>query len=186
MRQLFVDLGHSVKFPGASGVKSEVDWNRAVWRALWPLINSQKWQVVAVPTAFATDFIPSANLNLIQRIRWINAHAHDGDWVLSIHGNAAGNPAIRGVETCFYTGSSYAQQLAAQLSAAYSKATGVPLFAGGTMGDMSGRYGRIGMIRDTKPLALLIECGFVTNQQDMQVPASMAAQGIAAFLNAQP
>jgi hypothetical protein len=33
-RKLFVDFGHSAKWPGAVGIKKETDWNRAIYRQL--------------------------------------------------------------------------------------------------------------------------------------------------------
>lgn len=185
MRQLFVDLGHSVKFPGASGVIQEVTWIRSIWKPLSSLLDPVKWRIILVPDTYPTDIVPSPNWNLVQRIKFINKNSRPGDVVLSIHGNASVNKLARGVETCFYSGSDYAQKLAQQLSMSYSTITGIPLFGDGSMGDMSGRFGRIGMIRDTKPLALLIECGFVTNAQDMSINPDAAARGISAFFNSE-
>ena len=39
-RKLFIDTGHSVKYPGASGFKSEVDWVRAIADKLEPLLDA--------------------------------------------------------------------------------------------------------------------------------------------------
>ena len=183
MRQLFIDLGHSQKFPGASGVKAETVWNRQIWTYLRSKIDIDRWQIVVVPDAYATDVIPSANLNLVKRIAWINSHCKDGDWVFSIHGDS-GPADVRGVTTCFMGGSSYAQALARECSQTYSKITGVPLFGDGAFDDRTSRFKRLGMVRDTRPLALLIEAGFVTNTHDMAVPPDLAATAIAAFLNA--
>lgn len=182
MRQLFLDLGHSQKFPGASGIKSEVLWNRSIWLNLKTMVDSKKWSVVLVPDAYGWSDLTS-NLNLIHRISFINKNCKDGDWVLSIHGNAADGPKARGVTTCYMGGSEYMRQKAIGLSMAYSKATGVPLFGNGAFDDRTGRFKRIGMVRDTKPPALLIEAGFVTNPQDMLVSPKVAAEGIAGWFN---
>ncbi len=184
MRTLFIDLGHSTKFPGASGFKAETLWNRSVWLRLAGMLDPKKWIVVLVPDDFGWKDLRSSNMNLINRIRFINSRCKDGDWVLSIHGNAAINPAVRGVTTCYMGGSEYMRQKALGLSRAYAKAAGVPIWGGGAFDDRTGRFGRIGMVRDTRPPALLIEAGFVTNKQDMSIDATTAAKGIAAWFNA--
>jgi N-acetylmuramoyl-L-alanine amidase len=181
MRNLLVDLGHSSKFPGASGFKTEVLWNRSIWYYLRGLIDTNKWNPILVPESYPWDL--TSNLNLIHRINWINRHCHDGDWLLSIHGNGAVNKSVRGVTTCYMGGSEFMRRQAKALSTEYSKATGIPLFGDGTFDDRLGRFGRIGMVRDTRPPALLIEAGFVSNEQDMTVEPAQAAKGIATYFN---
>ena len=181
MRKLLIDTGHSKRYPGAIGIRSEVEWNRAIWRELKPLLNPKKWQVVEVPTDYLTDW--SANRQLVNRIAWINKNSAVTDVLLSIHGNAATNPKARGVTTCYMGGSESARLEAVKLSQSYAKATGTPVWNGGAFDDRNGRYGQIGMVRQTKPLALLIEAGFVTNPLDMKVEAKKAAEGIANYFN---
>jgi N-acetylmuramoyl-L-alanine amidase len=181
MRTLFVDLGHSKKFPGASKYKSEVEWNRSIWPLLSSMLDKTKWNVVLVPDSYSFDW--TSSWNLIHRIRFINRNCTDGDWVLSIHGNAASNPRVRGVTTCYMGESEYMKRCSRALSAEYSKATGVPIWNGGSFDDRTGRFGRIGMVRDTRPPAVLIEAGFVTNREDMNVLPENAARGIATYFN---
>ncbi len=182
-RKLFVDLGHSKRWPGAVGIKAEVDWNRAIWASLQPMLQAlcvkKGWTLVPVPTNFLIEL--SANNNLVQRIKWINARSKPSDLLLSIHGNAATNSNVRGVTTCFMGGSESARLEAIKLSQAYSQATGVPIWNGGAFDDRDGRFGRIGMVRDTTPLALLIEAGFVTNAVDMNTNSQTASKGIASY-----
>lgn len=182
MRTLLVDLGHSKRYQGAIGIRSEVDWNRAIWKELKPLIDAKRWRILEVPTDYLTDW--SANRQLVNRINWINKNSAVSDVLLSIHGNAATNPKARGVTTCYMGGSESARLEAVKLSQAYAKATGTPIWNGGAFDDRNARFSRIGMVRDTKPLALLIEAGFVTNKQDMAVTPKQAAEGIANYLNA--
>lgn len=183
MRSLFVDLGHSLRFPGANGIRSEVSWNRSIWQALRPLLDSEKWHIIEVPTDYGLKDFFNSNTNLVNRIKYINKNCHDGDWVLSIHGNAASNPRARGVTTCYMGGSEYMRKKACSLSREYSKSTGVPLFGDGAFDDRTGRFGRIGMVRDTRPPAVLIEAGFVTNKLDMEVTPQQAAKPIAVWFN---
>jgi len=182
LRTLFVDLGHSSRFPGASGVKREIAWNRDIWSYLKSKLDLSKWNVVLVPESYGL-FDLTSNGNLINRIKYINSRCKDGDWVLSIHGNAASNPNVRGVTTCYMGGSEYMLKKAVSLSQAYSKATGTPLWGSGAFDDRMSRYKRLGMVRDTRPPALLIECGFVTNKDDMSVGPMNIAEAIAKWFN---
>mgnify|MGYP001568727256 CR=1 FL=1 len=181
MKKLFVDLGHSIKYPGASGIKSEVQWNRAIWLYLRELLDKKKFEIVLVPFSFWSDY--SSNKNLINRISFINKRSRYTDLLISIHGNAAANPRVRGVTTCYMGGSESARLEASALSKVYAEITHVPVWHSGAFDDRDGRFGRIGMVRDTKPFALLIEAGFVTNEEDMDVDAGIAASAIARYLN---
>lgn len=180
-KKLFVDLGHSAAWAGASGFISEVSWNRKIYPYFLQELDQQFWEVILVPDEFKLDL--SANMNLTRRINWINARATEKDYLISIHGNAASRPDARGVTTCYIGGSDFARIEATKLSQAYSEATGVPLWSNGEFADTRSRHGRLGMVRDTKPFALLIEAGFVTNQADMAIAPVAAARGIANYYN---
>ena len=188
MRTLFIDLGHSARFTGArsSSLKtSEVLWNRAVWAELKKLIDPKRWKVVEVPVDFGKAD-RDANTQLVNRIKFINKYGTPEDFLLSIHANAAANPRVRGVTTCFMGGSESARREAVRLSKIYAAVTGIPVWNGGAFDDRNARFGRIGMCRDTTPFALLIEAGFVTNKDDMKVPPKKAAEAIAKYYNTFP
>jgi N-acetylmuramoyl-L-alanine amidase len=180
-KQLFIDLGHSAKFPGAAG---EVEHIRKIWECLQKEIRTsdfkRKWDVLLVPDSFPND--KTSNGNLINRIKWINERAVDGAWLISIHGNSASNTRVKGVTTCFMGGSSYMAEKAKSLSKAVAYTCGMKVWNGGSFDDRTGRFGRIGMVRDTKPMALLIETGFCSNPQDMAVPKLEIARAIADWL----
>lgn len=180
-RKLLIDTGHSAKYQGASGIRTEVDWVRMIAERLVPKIDTTYWDVIRVPDSYHGETISST---LIKRIAWINANSSTSDFLLSIHANSSENPAARGVETYYYTGMKEPEQEAIKLSKAYNLATGVPIRGGdGAKGDTESQHPRLGIIRDTKPLALLIETGFVGNKDDMSVDPDVAAQGIANYLN---
>lgn len=177
-RKLFIDTGHSVKYQGAKG---EVEWVRKIAEKLYPLLDTTYWEVVKVPDSYPGE--TSAANSLVRRIRWINDNGNENDMLVSLHANSAGIPSVRGVETCYYSGSDTSKTEALRLSSAFSTATGVPLFNDGLMGDAQSRFGRLGIIRDTQPFSLLIECGFASNKDDMSIDPVLAARGIANYLN---
>ena len=90
---------------------------------------------------------------------------------------------MRGVTTCYVGGSGVAKIEAIELSTIYSQVTGVPLWLTGEFADTRSRYGRLGMVRDTEPFALLIEAGFVSNKEDMEVNPADAGKAIAHYYN---
>lgn len=180
-RKLLIDTGHSEKFQGASKYKREVDWVRTIAEKLYPLLDINYWDVVKVLDVYPGE--TSASTSLIKRIKWINDNGDANDMLVSIHANSAVNVSARGVETCYYSGSDKSKEEALRLSKAVSTATGMPLFNDGLMGDTEGRFGRLGMIRDTQPFSLLVECGFVSNKDDMLIDPTLAARGIANYLN---
>lgn len=186
MKNLFIDLGHSTKFQGAVGIKTEVLWTRTIWLKLKPMLDAKKWNIVLVPDSFGWKDLGLANRNLINRIAFINKTCKDGDWLISIHANGWNTPDANGVETCYMAGSNYMFEKAKSLSQTVSKHTGCRIRGNGAYPDdrktASGRS-RIAMVRDTRPPALLVECGFVTSKTDMDIPAEAYAQGIAEFVN---
>ncbi len=99
-------------------------------------------------------------------IRWVNAlHARRPvALVVSIHHNAAVDPEARGVEAVYVEGWPETRALAERLARCVAEATGLPLR--GTLPDQRTAVGRLGILRDTQPLAALVECGFLTNPAD--------------------
>ena len=179
MRQLFIDIGHSPKFPGAVGIVKEHERNAELAYMFKRYAQNIGWALVEVPRAFASDVLRSSNLNLIERIRWINKRCKDGDWLLSIHANAATNPSANGITTVYMGGSEYMRTRAESLSRRVAEACGLSVNGTGAFDDRNGRFGRVGMVRDTIPPALLLEAGFVTNGKDMAAPVGDIARAAA-------
>jgi N-acetylmuramoyl-L-alanine amidase len=100
-------------------------------------------------------------LSLVDRIKYINARAIDGDVCIELHMNAGGG---NGTETLYYAGSETARDKADVLNTRISKGLGTT--NRGAKPDTISRFGRLGFIRDTKPLALLVELGFIDNAGD--------------------
>lgn len=174
MRTLFVDIGHSARFPGATG---EAERNGKLADVFCQYAQRIGWKIVRVPREFSGD--KTSNGNLISRIKWINEHCKDGDWLLSIHHNASTSPRSNGVTTCYMAGSEYMRKMAVSLSQRVAEESGMRVDGSGAFKDTSGRFGRIGMVRDTKPPALLIEAGFITNGKDRAVPLSVIGKAMA-------
>lgn len=182
MRQLFIDAGHCTRFPGASGIVKEDVRNGHLADVFADYAQKIGWTIVRVPREFKSDPKGTSSTNLIQRIAFINSKCHDGDWVISIHANADASGKANGIETCYMGGSEYMHTLAKSLTKRVSLATGLKVRGDGSYPDdrptASGRS-RIAMVRDTKPCALLIEAGFVTNGKDMAIPLAEIGKAMA-------
>lgn len=73
------------------------------------------------------------------------------------------------------TGSNYAQGEGVQFLQEYTRVTG--LSSRHVNPDCQDRLGRLGFVQDTKPLALLIELGFVTSPTDLATIRAKAING---------
>lgn len=179
MKPIIIDLGHDPKFQGANGVRNEVAWVRIIGTLLVGKLRAKGYDVTVVPDSLGgTD----GNSNLVRKIRWINSRATPGAWLFSLHGDGALNPKARGLTVAYYGGSKSAEGWAGKLLAELKVATGLPAFGSGLLPDTQARFHRLGMIRDTKPMALLVENGFVSNPDDMRVDPMRFADGIANFI----
>lgn len=113
-------------------------------------------------------------LTLEEKIRKINGFGFDtrNSLLVSIHCNSAGAQAS-GVEGWHYAGSAESKKLAA--SVVDEIADRVGLKNRGVFDERKNRHGRLGIIHDTAPLAVLIEAGFLSNKNDLAILKKDAA-----------
>ena len=99
-------------------------------------------------------------LTLQGTINWINARA-EIDLCVEIHINSGGG---KGVEGWNYAGQSESDKLSQFLVDGLAIETGLP--NRGIKDETTNRHGRLGFVHDTKPLAVLVECGFIDGDYD--------------------
>lgn len=110
------------------------------------------------------------NITLINKIKKINEISKklwcnpNNSILVSIHVNSGGKWLASGVEWWFYTGNAVSQSLVDWVAKCQSELTWLKIR--NTRGDLSNRRWRLWIIRDTKPLACLIECWFIDNPSD--------------------
>ena len=92
--------------------------------------------------------------------------------------NAASAQA-NGAEGFYYDGSQESMERCVKLLGAYVGNIG--LRSRGVKPDTATRFGRLGIIRDTKPWAFLLELGFITNLNDLNI---VRREGKDAFVQA--
>jgi len=176
MSTVFLAGGHGGTDPGAVGNgTNERDLTIQLINSCVQLLTTQDMKgrnVVVVPH----------NMNLIDEINWINANSKDPDHdiCIEVHLNAGGG---KGVEVWYYSGIAVSEAFARELLGPLVQYTG--LMNRGVKGDATNRWGRLGFIRDTAPLAALIELGFIDNAGDVAVVKEKGALALAAaVLNA--
>ncbi|MEA4893331.1 MAG: N-acetylmuramoyl-L-alanine amidase [Peptococcaceae bacterium] len=161
--KVIINPGHGPKNsgvfdPGAVGPSRirEADVNLAVAKLLKPLLEAAGAQVLLVRDGDLSDVVNTANVS-------------GADYFVSIHCNAAADPAAHGTETYIYSENSKAMSLAKAIQAAAVEALGA------TDRGVKVRPG-LYVLRKTVMPALLIELAFVSNPAEEQILASAGAQ----------
>ena len=174
--RIAIDIGHA-RGTGAVGLTGENEHDIAARIA--PMVKEFLEQGYS-HTAEIIDFPDATNgVDLQKTIAAVNAGGYD--LLLSLHCDASDNPAARGAHACYY--SKAGGQLASCVG--YSLAGLMPGRAEKTVH----RPG-LAILRDTKPVAVLVEMGFVTNLTDSHLqqmyPAMIAekiAQGVRNYIH---
>jgi len=160
--RICLDPGHSGPYePGAcAGGVSEADINLAMARLLGQELTAAGHAVILTRSG------PIASDGL--KFRAELANQWEADVFLSLHCNAAATVAAKGVETFCFPGSQMGRQLAGHIQQALSE-------AGYTL-DRGVKEANFAVLRLTAMPAVLVECGFLTNEQDRAVLADPAGQ----------
>ncbi len=136
--------------------QTEYRWVSRVATSLQKLTN-------VVNPSYNYIFVP-AGLNLADRIKWINKNSKDFDICIELHMNAGWGS---GIEVFCMAWAPYAHKKATELSSIMSSSMG--LYNRWAKIDTNTRFWRLWFIRDTKPLAFLIELWFIDNAHDRDV-----------------
>lgn len=165
---IYLSVGHSGNKVGAvANGTTEFQECAKIADAVVKQANSS---IVLVPTT----------LDILPRIKWINEHAKESDVLIELHMDSA-SPTARGATVFYYAGSEVGQREGQRIGKLYSDATGIKLR--GVLGDTNTRHGRLGIVRDTKPLAFLVELGFISNVDDLALVREKAAKGVLAMFD---
>ena len=163
-KKIILNPGHGPKNsgvfdPGAVGPSRirEADVNLAVAKLLKPLLEAAGAQVLLVRDGDLSDVVNTANVS-------------GADYFVSIHCNAAADPAAHGTETYIYSENGKAMSLAKAIQAAVVSALGT------TDRGVKVRPG-LYVLRKTSMPALLIELAFVSNAAEEQLLAWADKQG---------
>jgi len=170
MPKLYLIAGHTQgKDEGAQNLTTKETENliaRNILLQVFPQIKSKIF----------TDLSPF-DLTLEEQIKWVNKRAGEDDIVVCCHLNSSPQRKETGALCYYYGGSDASKNRADKFLKAYCQVIG--LRNAGLLPDTASRFGRLGIIRDTKGWSFLLEMGSINN--DVEV---VKAKGVAALLNA--
>src|SRR6476646_643094 len=158
VKRVILQAGHGGGDPGTkeNGTTENTETNQIVSR------------VARILRFNGIDTVIDPDLSLAQAIQYVNQHYKFGsEWVLEIHKDSASidpNQLRDRIGVYYYGGSADSQAIADQMAASFRANDANRL--SWSRPDTAGRFGRLGWIRDTIPLAHLIECGFIQDYID--------------------
>lgn len=152
MKSIALSAGHSLSDPGTINKDlRESDLTRKITTYATDYIRTHGVGVINIPD----------ELDLTQTIKYINDRADQLGLCVEVHINSGGG---KGIEAWNYVGVSESDKLSQFLVDATVAETGLP--NRGIKDESTNRHGRLGFVHDTKPLAALIECGFIDGDYD--------------------
>ena len=186
MGQIFISAGHGGAENGVidTGVRvagtTEAQEMIQLRDMVAPELRSRGFSVLAVPD----------DLSLVQTISWINARSRSGDVALEIHADAHSGPEARGASV-FYIDQNEARKKHAELMLLALLRRVPQLLSRGAKPDTATGVGSLAFCRRVRSSSLLMEIGFLTNPQDLELIQSRRrefalgiADGLAAWSRA--
>lgn len=122
-----------------------VDWVISKWVSWFKLVKVPEW------------------LSLPQKITYINKNCKDWDIAIELHLDSA--PNANWCSTWYMSESNYAKTKAVKFQMKYTEITWIK--GKWVKWDLTNRLWRLWFVRDTIPLSLLIELGFITSTSDI-------------------
>lgn len=177
--------GREVVDPGASGFVTEKDGTLAISQAVVARLQARGVDARLTPA--------DHSLTLEGVVTWVNdLHAQQRiDLLISVHCDALDDPNANGCSAYYGEGRSAQAAVGRVLTAEVAQATG--LRDKGAISDKLSFAGRLKIVQETAPLAILMECGFVSNEHDAAIIRDHADQiadglvaGIARYLQRGP
>lgn len=172
MQALFIEAGHGKGPTGAGDVgavgKETTERAEVVALARELIVQLEVLPLVVIPVGV------EENRTLLSKIQFVNAECKKNGWgkddalLLSLHLNSGG-PTARGCEAWYATGDAAGRVLADTLVRSLTELSDLKLRNPSVKPSSQNRLGRLGILDDTTPTAALVECGFVTNKQDVAI-----------------
>lgn len=159
---IVIDPGHgyctsATNFdPGAVGYITEYESNSGIARELESQLKALGANVIRIKTD--EDFV-------LTRERPAYGRAYGCDMYISIHGNKIpGNPSVRGTEVYYFT--PYSQPLAAAISSQIANYFTTNVYSDGADKNRGAKWSYYKMTLEQDFPSVMIEVGFVTNEED--------------------
>ena len=176
MKTIALSAGHSDRDPGAM-------YNGLVERDIVEKIVANASVILRAHGVGVLN--PPSSLNLPQTVAWINARKDQIDICSEIHINSSAKPNQGyGLEGWHYRNSNASKIFTQFLLDRISTESGMQNTRGAKDEKHANIWRRLGFVHNTKPLACLIECGFINTDIDRKILSSESglydiAKGIA-------
>jgi hypothetical protein len=158
MARLYLIAGHTQdKGEGAQNLRTRETENDIASKILLQVLPEIQKQVF-------TDLCPF-DFSLQQKINWVNSKPDDDQIVVSCHLDSSASRKETGAMCYYYGGSEESKKKAQILLDKYCAKIG--LKNNGVRPDTVSRFKRLGIIRDTKGWAFLLELGSINNDTDI-------------------
>jgi len=163
--RVLVDIGHAEGTgarPAFADEHEESKLNAQELKAVLESFRVDKFEVDVV------DFPQMSNGgDLAATVRAANAKAYDA--LVSLHMDSSSNADAHGAHVCYHAGSVKGEQLAKEI--AIRLCTWLPGRSDTVQArpDRAKKLSSLAILRDTRPPAVLVECGFCSNEADVQV-----------------
>lgn len=163
MIQIYLSIGHSGADGGARANNTcEFDECLKVAKDVQKMLESKNVRSEIVPT----------DLLLVPRVHWINQHVSKGCFVIEFHLDST--PGATGTSLYYMDGAHFVEGIGKDMMSKYLEVT--QLKNRGVKSDATNHHGRLAIVRDTIPMAVLWELGFI--QDDLEVIRSKSALGV--------
>ena len=160
---MILDAGHGGSDPGAVSISMPAIFEKDITLAS---VHSMRLNLIKSGIIVYLTRALEASMSLEHRVR--QANGYGSDLFISIHANAAENHTAQGFEVHYYSSDGLA--VSRHIIDAVKKA-GYNIHGGGIF--QSDFY----VLRKTKMIAILIELGFITNDQDLALLMSSESRG---------
>jgi hypothetical protein len=162
---LFISIGHSGGRVGATAYgTTEFQECEKIGRAMEKLLR---------PILGQSLYMVPIEFDIIERCAYINAQSTANDIVVELHMDS-GTDRSTGCGIFYKTKNE--EKEARQLISAYRNLSDIPVRFCSIHTDS--RHGRLGIIEMTKPTTYLVELGFITNRDQLDVMRKKSAQSL--------
>lgn len=163
--RVLVDVGHAEGTGAQSAFADEHEESRLNALELRGVLESFRVDEFEVDVVDFSDL--SNGGDLAASVRAANAKEYDA--LVSLHMDYSSNADAHGAHVCYHAGSVKGEQLAKEI--AIRLCAWLPGRSDTVQArpDREKKLSSLAILRDTRPPAVLVECGFVSNEADVQV-----------------
>lgn len=178
MRTVFLSVWHNNARSNLRSIYKD-KWASWSWTTEFDLINPIIDLVIKSWVPWYTLHKVPTGLNINARVNYVNSKCKDWDILLEFHADSSPASVTEWCTTFYYDGSEYAKRKAISFQKEYTRVSWIK--GRWVKWDLS-KIWWLWIVRRTKPLALLVELGFITNQTEVRNIRNKAVASIVAWI----